>query len=70
MTVSKTQDASKQPIPLSPLGQLHSYSSCAYCGAKPNEAELQRNIISLTFAEGLTCVDLDGCLRRRLRRAA
>jgi hypothetical protein len=57
-------------LPLLPLGRLHPYQACAYCGAGPPEVELERKIIGLTYAEGVMCTDLSECLRRRLRRVA
>jgi hypothetical protein len=58
-------------IPLLPLGRLHSAQTCCYCGAgKGEDAELERTILGLTYAEAAVCLNLADCLRRRLRRAA
>jgi hypothetical protein len=72
LTLHKRPDSSKavNRIPLLPLGRLHSYQACAYCGAGAAEAELERTIVGMTYSEGKVCVNLADCLRRRLRTAA
>jgi hypothetical protein len=69
---TETQALASPPdrLALLPLGRLHSYNRCAYCGATSTEAELRRRILGVTYAEAVVCTSLADCLRRRLRRAA
>jgi hypothetical protein len=54
-------------LPGAPRGELHSFSSCAFCGSK---TDLHPTILAATRAGAMVCNDFVGCLRRRVRTAA
>jgi hypothetical protein len=54
-------------IPWLPLGELHPYGRCWWCGATASRARLHRTTLPATFAEAMICDDGCACARRRYR---
>lgn len=59
-----------------PLGELHSFGTCALCGVegeeRPNgpyvvagKSALKRTVLAVTRSEAHICLDLIGCMRRQ-----